>query len=86
MLTDVGHDDGIAFGQAPDVVDHMRSVEMTVIGQRLDVTDGRIAFHRADVFQPLAVIARLHRVEQILERMTQVGHDCGIRDDVLVDL
>ncbi len=86
MLADVGRDDGVAFGQAPDVVDHVRRVEVAVVGQRLDVAHGRIALHRADVLQPLAVIAGLHDVEQILERMTEVSDDRGVRRHVLVDL
>ena len=33
MLPDVGHHDGVAFRHPPDVVDHMRRIQMPIVGQ-----------------------------------------------------
>ncbi len=52
VLADVGDDDRLALGDAPDVVDDVRRVEVAVVGQRLDVAHRRVALHRADVLQP----------------------------------
>ena len=46
VLADVGDDDRLALGEAPDVVDHVRRVQMPVVGQALDVADGGVALER----------------------------------------
>jgi hypothetical protein len=43
MLADVGHHDGVAFRHPPDVVDHVRGIQMAIVGQILNVSDRRVA-------------------------------------------
>ena len=78
VLADVGDDDRLALGHPPDVVDHVRRVEVAVVRQRLNVSDRRIALHGADVLQPWPVIGPADELEQLPQRLSQVGHDRGI--------
>ena len=58
VLADVGDDDRLVGSRgAPEIVDHVRSIEMPIVGQRLDVAHGRIAAGLADRGEPLAPIA-----------------------------
>ncbi len=43
---------------APQVVDHVRGVEMAVVGQVLDVADRGVALELVDVREPRRAIAR----------------------------
>ena len=53
----------LPFGRAPDVVDDVRGVEMTVVGQVLDVADRRVALQLVDVARATSLRSR--------------GVDCG---------
>ena len=57
VLAHVGDDQCLAIGVAPQVVDHVRGVQVPVVGQVLDVAHGAVALHLVDVRQPFAVIA-----------------------------
>ena len=69
VLADVGDDDRVAVGQAPEVVDHVRGVEMPVVGQVLNVADGRVALRarRCGVSHADAVAA-LDERQPVVER------------------
>ena len=86
VLADVGHDDGVAVGGAPEIVDDVRRVQMAAVGQVLDVANGRIPLELLDVRDPLAAIARLHARHQHFERFLQIAHDADVDAHVLVDL
>ena len=86
MLPDVGHDDGVAAGLAPEVVDHVRGVEVPAVGQVLDVADGRIALQVRDAREPLGVLAGWHDGHELGENLRQVADERHVDLDVLVDL
>ena len=48
VLAYVGRDHRLRQRSVPEIVDHMRSVEMAIVWRVLDVEDGRIAFHAVD--------------------------------------
>ena len=86
VLADVGDDDGLALGGAPDVVDDVRGVEVAVVGQVLDVADRGVALEIVDVADPLRAVARLDARQQVLERLAQIADEADVDADVLVDL
>ncbi len=53
VLADIGDHQGFALGEAPQVVDHVRGIQVAVIGQVLDIAHGAVALHLVDVRQPL---------------------------------
>ena len=56
MLAHVGHHQRVAAGQAPEIVDHVRGVQVAVVRQVLNVADRDVALERLDVRQ--AIMAR----------------------------
>src|SRR6202022_3234649 len=61
VLADVGHHHRIAAaGLTPQIVDHMRRVQVAVVGKFLDVAYRRITLQTVDGVQPLAMIDRLN--------------------------
>src|SRR5256884_8991960 len=59
VLAHIGDHDGFAVRFFPQVVDHVRGVEMACVRQALNVTDCRITLNFIDMADPGAVIARL---------------------------
>ena len=79
VLADVGHDDGVAVGRAPQIVDDVRGVQMPAVGQVLDVANRRVSLELLDVREPLAAIAGLHARHQHFERFLQSRRRCPRR-------
>ena len=86
VLADVGHDDRMPFGRAPDVVDHVRRIQVPVVGQILDVADRGITLQLVDVAQPGGALAVGDAGQQVLEHVAQVADDADVDLDVLADL
>ena len=86
MLADVGHDKRFAFRQTPDVVDHVRRVQVAIVGQILDVAYRGVALERVDAREPRGAVARLHERQPFVERLAQVLRDPDVHADVLVEL
>ncbi len=75
VLSDVGDNQGVALGGAPQIVDHVGGVEMTVVGQVLDVAHGRIAAVFVDARQPVGAVLGL----QVRQELLQVRRRSPIR-------
>jgi len=86
MLAHVGDDDGVAAGDAPDVVDDMGGVEMAKVGQVLDVAHGRCALAGVDDLEPAGVLCAGNLWQQVFEDLAQIANQSHIHLDVLVDL
>ena len=86
VLADVGHDDRAPLGRAPDVVDHVRRIQVPVVGQILDVADRGVALQLVDVAQPRGALAAGDAGQQVLEHVAQVADDADVDLDVLADL
>ena len=86
MLPDVGHDDRAALGRAPDVVNHVRRIEVAIVGEVLDVADRRVSLELVDVAQPRRARAGHHAREQVLEHLAEIADDADVNLDVLADL
>ena len=87
MLADVGHDDRVAVGDAPEVVDHVRRIQVPVVGQVLDVADRRVALELVDVRQPLRAIDLGHARHPARRRTAPTSPAIADVDaDVLVEL
>ena len=76
----------LPFGGAPDVVDHVRRIQMPIVGQILDVADRRVALQLVDVAQPGGALAVGDARQQVLEHVAQVADDADVDRDVLADL
>ena len=86
VLADVGYDHGVAVaGLAPQVVDDVRGVEMSVVGKLLNVPHRGIAFQLVDRIQPFGVINRLDARQQLLEHFAQIADQRHVHLDVLID-
>src|SRR5581483_8871986 len=86
VLADVGHNQRLAFGSTPEIVDHVGGVEMAIVGQVLNVADGGIALQLAKVLQPLFVLARLQFLEQLAHDGAHIADQRHVNFHVLVDL
>jgi len=85
VLADVGDDDCFAAGFLPDIVDDMRSVEVAVVGQALDVTHRRIALQFSNMPNPSAAIAGLEVRHEPFEDLARITDEGGVNLYVLVD-
>ena len=86
VLAHVGYHHGVAVaGFAPQVVDDVRGVQMSVVGKLLHVPHRGIALQFVDGIQPFGVINRLHARQQLLEHFAQITDQGHIHLDVLVD-
>jgi len=57
VLAHVGDQDGVAAGDAPDVVDDVRRVEVAGVGQVLDVAHGHCALAGFNGLDPRRAVA-----------------------------
>ena len=74
-----------SLGGAPDVVDHVRGIQVPVVGQILDVADRGVALQLVDVAQPPC--AGRWRRRAAGSRARRAGRRrCRRRPDVLADL
>ncbi len=61
VLADVGHDEGLALRDAPEVVHHVRGVQVARrVRHRLDVADRRVALQLVDLLDPRLAVATAH--------------------------
>src|SRR6266851_3904651 len=68
VLAHVRDDDGVALPRlAPQIVDDMRGIEVAIIGQILNVADGRVTLEPVDISKPLATFLHLHIGKQLPE-------------------
>ena len=72
MLAYIGGDDGLGqpssgFRFAPDVVDHVRGVEVAIVGQVDDVADGGIALEFTDVTEPITALTMFETGQKLFE-------------------
>ena len=86
VLADVGDDHRLSFGEPPDVVDHVRRVEVAIVGQRLDVADGGVPLEIVDVREPRRAVARRDVRQPLVERQPQIPGNRDVDADVLVQL
>ena len=87
VLSHVGDDNRVAVARlVPQIVDHVRGVEMSVVGQILDVAHGRIALEAVDVLDPVAAIGLGHARQQFLQDLLQIADERDVHLHVLVDL
>ena len=66
VLAHVGDHDGVAAGDAPDVVDDVRRVEVAGVGQVLDVAHGHLALAGFDGLDPRRAVAAANARQQQL--------------------
>ncbi len=86
VLAHVGDDDGVAAGDAPEVVHDVRGVEVAGVGKVLDVADGGCALAGVDGLEPCGTVAAGDAGQQLLEHFAQIADQGHIDLDVLVDL
>ena len=86
VLADVGDDDGLAFGGAPQVVDDVGGVEVAEIGKVLDVANGGVALQDVDGVNPGGVFARSDLRQEGFQNLAQIADEGDVGLDVLVDL
>ena len=87
MLADVGDDDRLAVGLTPQIVDDVRGVQVTVVGQGLDVADRGVALERVDLSEPRRPIAAARRAAATPTSVgAQIAGDRHVHADVLVQL
>jgi len=70
MLAYVGGDDGVAAGDAPEIVHDVSRVEMAGVGQVLDVADGGRAFAGVDGLEPGGTVAASNAGQQLFQHFT----------------
>ena len=86
VLADIGDDDRVTpLRGAPEIVDDMRGVEVTIVGKNLNVADRRLAFVAGDALLPRFPAVRGNGRQQLLERPAEVTDQWDIDTDVLVD-
>ena len=79
VLADVGDDDRLALGDAPDVVDDVRGVEVAVVGQVLDVADRGVALERRRCARATRAWSPCStRGSSSLERLAQVADEADV--------
>ena len=87
VLANVGDDDGLAVGRVPQIVHHVRGVEVSGVGQILDVAHRALALHRIHLAQPCGfAIARREVRQQGFEHLGQIADERHVDLNVLVDL
>ena len=87
VLANVGHDDGVGVaGLAPDVVDDVSGVKMSVVRQVLNIADRGVSLETIDRIQPLAAIGRLDSRQQFMQHLAQIADQCDVDFHVLVNL
>ena len=88
VLAHVGHDERLALGDAPEVVHHVRGVEVPGrVRHRLDVAHRRVALELGDVLDPrLAVALGATTGTSDAQRLGHVADERHVDADVLVDL
>ena len=86
MLADVGDDDRPSVGRTPEVLHHMRRVEMAVVCEVLDVAYGRITLERVDARDPLFMATRFDARHERAEYVAEIADDANVDRDNLADL
>src|SRR5207253_4803085 len=86
MLAHIGDDERLAVGEAPEIVDDVRGVEMSVIGKVLNVAHGRIALQRRDMREPGSAIHWGDMRQPFVERGAQILRNRYIDANVLIEL
>ena len=86
MLAHVGDDEGAPFGDAPDIVDHMRGIEMPVVRQVLDVAHRRVALELGDAREPRRAIDVRDAGHPVAKDRPDFARHGGIDRHVLVEL
>ena len=87
VLSHVGDDDGVAAKRLPPkIVDHMRGVQMAVVGQILNIAHRGIALQPVDVAQPLVAVLRFQLRQQFAQHGFQIADQREVHFHVLVDL
>ena len=79
VLADVGDDERVAGGRAPEIVHHVRGIEVAVVGQVLDVANGGVALRFVDPAPPGAAIAARDKLAAAPPSTSrQIGDDADI--------
>jgi hypothetical protein len=90
VLAHVGHQNGVASGHAPDVVDDVRCVQVSAVGQVLDVAHRHLSLAGLDGLDPCRTVAAPMTTtdagKQQLEDFAQIAHQRDIDIHILVDL
>ena len=78
---------GVAVARfAPQIVDHVRGVEVAVVGQILNVAHGGVALEPVDIGEPLVAVLRLQVRQQFAQDGLQIADQRDVHLHVLVDL
>ena len=85
VLTDVGDDHGVTFCLAPQIIDHVRGIQMSVIGKILNVPHRRILLRDVDLRPPLGMPVRLHQRQESLQDFAQISDQRHVHLHELVD-
>ena len=85
VLAHVGDDQRSSLGLAPQIVYHMRGVEMATVRQILNIAHRRVTLQVADVVIPFAAIGRVRSRKQIFEHLAQIADQCNVNADILID-
>ena len=86
VLTHVGYDNCVAAGDAPQIVHHVRGVQVAGVGKVLDVADRHRALAGFDGLEPCRAVAAGDTRQQFLEHRAQIADEGNVNLDVLVDL
>ena len=86
MLPHVGRHQRLPLGQPPDVMNHVRRVQVPLIRKMSDVAHGGVSLHRFDVGKPGTAVTRIEVLGQGRQRVAEVPGDADVSLDVLVDL
>ena len=86
VLADVGHDERLPAGDAPEIVDDVRGVKMPVVGEVLDVAHRRVALQAVDVREPCRTAARRNMRQPFDNGAAQIGRDRDVDTDILIEL
>ncbi len=91
MLANICHNDGVAAGQPPQIVHHVRRVEVPGVGQVLDVAHRRRALAGLDGLEPRRALAAprtrtTDARQQLFQHFAQIAHQRHVGLHVLVDL
>ena len=67
-------------------MDHVRRIQVPVVGKILDVADRGVSLQIRDVIQPFATVPRDHAGQQRFQHRPQVADEADVHLDVLADL